>query len=395
MSSVAVVFAVLGTGATPVTLGYVMAAGIVPQIVFMLGGGVAADRFGRRRVMLAADVTRGCAQALLAAALLTGHPPLWVFITLQAALGTGEAFFTPALSGLTVDIASAARVPHANVLLGIAASAAKVAGPVLAGVLVVAVSPAAVIAFDAASYGVSVLALALLRFPARVPAPARARARARAAMLLGDLREGWGEFWSRPWLLATTVQFTLFNLITWGPFLLLGPVLAVRALGGAAAWGAIMGCYGAGSVIGGLLALGAAPRRPVAASTIATFGFALPPGLLAVGVPVAAVAAGALAAGAGSAVGAAFDTTATQQQVPAGALARVSALQMVTAFAFGPAAFAAAGPVAAAVGVRAVLGFGAAWALLGSAVVLALPSVRSVTWQPGPPGGRGGGAGDR
>jgi hypothetical protein len=53
---------------------------------------------------------------------------------------------------------------------------------------------------------------------------------------------------------------------------------------------------------------------------------------------------------------------------------------MVGAFAFGPVAFAAAGPVASAVGARAVLGFGAAWAALGSAVVLAVPAVRRVTW---------------
>jgi len=53
---------------------------------------------------------------------------------------------------------------------------------------------------------------------------------------------------------------------------------------------------------------------------------------------------------------------------------------MVGAFAFGPVAFAAAGPVAAALGARAVLGFGAAWAAFGSLAVLAVPSVRRVSW---------------
>jgi hypothetical protein len=58
----------------------------------------------------------------------------------------------------------------------------------------------------------------------------------------------------------------------------------------------------------------------------------------------------------------------------------VGAFNMVGAFAFGPVAFAAAGPVAAVVGARAVLGFGAAWAALGTFVVLAVPSVRHITW---------------
>jgi hypothetical protein len=63
------------------------------------------------------------------------------------------------------------------------------------------------------------------------------------------------------------------------------------------------------------------------------------------------------------------------------ALARVSAFQTVIAFAFGPVAFAAAGPAAALAGPRPVLAFGTVWAALGSAVVLAMPAVRAVTWQ--------------
>ncbi len=178
--------------------------------------------------------------------------------------------------------------------------------------------------------------------------------------------------------MVTTLQFTLFNLLTWGPFLLLGPVLCRDYLGGAGAWGAVMACYGAGSVLGALLALGHRPRRPMVAATLATFGYGVPCALLALRGPLAAVAAGALVAGVGSALGGTFAAAAEQQQLPAGALARVSAFQTVTAFAFGPLAFAAAGPVAAVLGAPAVLGFGAAWSAVSSAVVLAVPAVRGV-----------------
>jgi hypothetical protein len=218
--------------------------------------------------------------------------------------------------------------------------------------------------------------------------PAGRRGRPRPVVgrrFLRDLAEGWAEFRAVPWLVVAAVQFALFNLLVWGPFLVLGPVLARTALGGAGAWGTIMASYGTGSVLGGLLALDRRPRRPVAAATAATFGYAAPCGLLAVGAPVAGVAAGALLAGIGSALANAFDTTAMQRCVPAQALARVSAFQTGVAFAFGPLAFAAAGPVAAVAGVRTVLGFGAAWTLLSTAFVLALPSIRAVTWpQPSP-----------
>ncbi len=161
---------------------------------------------------------------------------------------------------------------------------------------------------------------------------------------------------------------------------MLGPVLARDYLGGARAWGTIMACYGGGAVLGGLLALGRRPRRPLVVATLATLGFPLPPLALALHLPAPAVAGGALLAGLGSALGGALWATVTQQQVPARALSRVAAFNMVGAFAFGPVAFAAAGPVAAALGARAVLGFGAAWAAFGTLVVLAVPSVRRVSW---------------
>jgi MFS family permease len=373
MSAVAVAFAVLDSGGTAADLGYVFAAGIVPQVIFMLGGGVIADRFGRRRVMLAADAVRCCAQAALAAALFLGHPRIWVFVLLAGLVGTGDAFFGPALSGLTVEIASSGQRANANALLSVANSAARVAGPALAGILVAVAGPAVVIACDAASYGASVLALGLLRLPGA--------ARRSGRSPLADLAEGWAEFRSSAWLVITTVQFTLFNLLTWGPFLVLGPVVSKAYLGGAGGWGAVMAALGGGSILGGLLALGRRPRRPVAAATASTFGYAVPGALLAMHAPVAAVAAGALVAGLGSGLGQAFDATAIQQHVPASALSRVSAFQTVTAFAFGPLAFAAAGPVAAVVGPGTVLGFGAAWSALSSAVALALPVIWAVTWR--------------
>jgi MFS family permease len=373
MSALAVSFAVLDDGGTASDLGVVLAAGIVPQVLFMLGGGVLADRVGRRPVMLGADATRCAAQAALAGAVLAGHPALWVFVLLATIRGTGDAVFTPALSGLTVELAPRDDLVNANALLSAARSAAVVAGPSLAGVVVALAGPGTVIALDAASYAVSVLALASLRLPARTLT---------ARSYLEDLRDGWAEFRGRPWLVITTVQFTLFNLLTWGPYLLLGPVLSRDYLGGAGAWGAIMACYGGGSVLGAMAALGRNPRRPMVAATVATFGYGVPCALLALHAPVAAVAAGALVAGAGSALGGTFAAAAEQQQLPPGVLSRVSAFQTVAAFAFGPVAFAAAGPLAAVVGARAVLGFGAAWSTLSCAVVLALPAVRAVTASP-------------
>jgi Major Facilitator Superfamily len=91
-----------------------------------------------------------------------------------ASVGAGTAFFQPVLKGLTVALAPRERLGDANALFGMAQPGAQVAGPALAGVLIAAASPAAVIAVDAASYAVSAIALTLLRFPpdsGRAPGP--------------------------------------------------------------------------------------------------------------------------------------------------------------------------------------------------------------------------------
>jgi hypothetical protein len=268
----------------------------------------------------------------------------------------------------------------------LASSATRIAGPALGGVLVAFAGSAVVVAADAASYAVSVLALSLLRMPGAAGGPAARRT------LWGDMAEGWADFRSRTWLWVTSVQFAFFNLITWAPWMLLGPVMGREYLGGAAVWGAIMAVQGTGAIVAGLCSLGRRPRRPVVIATIGTFCYALPDIPMALHAAAPWVAAAALACGAGSAVFNTFSGTAMQQQVPPEMLARVSSLTLFPAYGIGVIGYAVDGPLAAALGTTVVFGVGAVYGLLSSAVVLALPSVRAIRWRdqdpadPRPPG---------
>jgi len=390
MSTVAIAWAVLESGASATGLGYVFAAAVVPQVLLMAIAGAVADRFGRRRVMLGADALRCAAQASLAGAVFAGRPALWVFVLLAWLEGTGEAFFTPALDALTVEIAPRDQLGNANALFGLATSATRIAGPALGGLLVALTGPGTVVAVDAASYAVSVLALSLLTMPGGTAGgtagsgtagggtagvtPAGRRA------LWRDMAEGWTEFRSRTWLWAITVQFAFFNLITWAPWMLLGPVMGRAYLGGAAIWGAIMAVQGAGAIAAGLLSLGRRPRRPVVVATIGTFCYALPDVPMALHASAVWVAAAAFCCGAGSAVSGTFTGTAMQQQIPPEMIARVSALSIFPAYGIGVIGYAIDGPLAAAFGPTAIFGVGAVYGLLSSAAVLTLRSVRQVTW---------------
>ena len=380
MSTVAIAWAVLDSGAGATGLGFVFTAGVVSQVVMLPLAGAVADRLGRRRVMLSADVLRCGAQACLAAALFAGRPPLWLFILLAWLEGTGEAFFSPALDALTVEISPPDQLGNANALYGLATSAARIAGPALGGILVAVAGPAAVVTADAASYAASVLALGLLRRPGTAGVTGAAARRVRRS-LLGDMAEGWGEFRSRTWLWVITVQFAFFNLITWAPWMLLGPVMGRAYLGGAAVWGAIMAAQGAGAIVAGLGSLGRRPRRPLVVATVGTFCYALPDIPMALHASAPWVAAAAFACGAGAALSSVFFATTMQQQVPPGLLARVSSLALFPAYGIGVIGYAIDGPLAGALGSQVVFGVGAAYGLLSSAAVLALPAVRAVRWR--------------
>ncbi|MFD8671799.1 MFS transporter [Streptomyces seoulensis] len=368
MNTIATTFAVLrlpGGGVDAV--GGVMAARIVAVLVVLLLGGVFTDRLGARTVMLAADVLRFGSQAVLALLLLTGSVRIWEVVVLAMLLGVGEGGFMPGLSALVPGLVPLEELADANALLAMARPLASIVGPALAGVLVAAFDAGTVVAVDAVSYGVSVVAL--------VGMP-EVRAQTSGRGLSGELGQGWREFTSRTWLWVTTLHIGLFNFFLWAPFLVLGPAIAERRLGGASAWGLVLASEGVGAIVGGVLLLGRSPRRGLAWSVAASAGWAAPVAALATRLPLTWVVGAAFLAGIGAAVCTTLAATVIQRDVPAEVRGRISAFDSLGAFALGPLGLALAGPVSGVVGVGRLLGFGVLWQVTAVGVVLAVPSVR-------------------
>lgn len=367
---VALVFAILDLTHSPADLGYVLGAEAAAQVVFLLAGGVIADRLSRRAVMLGADSVRGCAEAALGVLLITGQPSVWLIAALAAVQGTAGALFMPASTGLTPAVVSQANLQQANQIQQVTSSGAGVAGPALAGLLVVAASPGWAILADAVSFGVSVAFLATLDLTA---APRLSRQR-----FVTDLREGWDEFRSRTWLWTIVAVSAVFNFLITAYFVL-GPVVSQRSYGGAAAWATVATVGGVGSVAGGLLALRLRPRHPLRLAVSASCLLPLPSLAFAAGLPVPAIAVAAALAGTGLIVFYSQFITTMQRQVPERTLSRVSSYDWFASLAVYPVGLAVAGPVGAALGVHTVL-----WAtgLIELAAILSLllvPSIRQLT----------------
>jgi MFS family permease len=368
---VAVSFAVLDLTGSASDLGLVLAARMVPVVVFLLVGGVWADRLPRHLVMLGSDVGRGVVQGLLAVLLLTGSAELWHLLVLQALYGVAEAFMRPAAIGLLPTIVAGARLQQANALMATAVNTAYIVGPALAGVIVAAAGAGTAIAVDAGTFAVSTASLALLRLPAAAEHAAR-------LPFLADLREGWDEFRSRTWLWASVTAFSFYLLAVISPLMVLGPVVADRELGGAGPWGAIAAAIGLGTLAGSVCAARVRPARPLFTVAVLLAGPAFTALALALVLPTPVIAVLGFAAGATEGFYEVVWITAMQERIPPTALSRVSSYDTVGSFVFMPVGFALAGPAAEAFGLRATL-VGMAGCAVATAVVLATrPSVREV-----------------
>jgi MFS family permease len=282
----------------------------------------------------------------MAALLIAGAAEVWSVALLAALTGAGTGFFNPASTGVLPAVVAPERLLQANGLRATVMSGGEILGPALAGVIVAAAGAGWALAVDAASFAVSALFLARLRLPAR--------AAREPASFLADLREGWDEFRTRRWVWTFVLGAGLTNLV-WGAWNTLGPVVADRELGGAAAWGTVLAALGVGALAGSVLAVRARPRRPLLL-VVGTLGlYALPLGALAAGFGIEAVAAAALLAGVSLMLGNSVWESTLQRHIPAGSLSRVAAYDWFGSLAFQPIGLLVWGPVAAAVGVAPAL----------------------------------------
>ncbi len=370
MLPVALAFAVLGRHGSTSEVGYVLGAETLPLVLFLLVGGAAADRLNRRVVMLSADVLRAVAQSVLAAWILVGHPPLWGFLLTQALVGTGNAFFTPAMTGLIPEVAPAESLQQANVLNSMAEWSGRLFGPALAGVIVATAGPGWAVGADAGTYLVSALCLAGLRVGWSGTAATEP--------FVAQLRTGWRAFRSRTWLWSIVAQFSSYGFFVFAPFFVLGAVVADQSLGGAAAWGTVLALQGLGSVLASVVMFRVRPRRPLLVAEVSLFGFALPMVALAARAPLAVVAPAAFVSGASIGVfGPLWDTT-MQSQLPPAVLSRASAYDWFGSMVFLPLGYALAGTLARLLGIDGALYLGAGWLVLSTAVVISLPGVTSL-----------------
>lgn len=365
IAPVALVFAVLDVSDSASAVGTVLAARSIPNIVFLLIGGVISDRLPRHLVLVVANTVSGLTQGLAATLVLSGHATVWQLAAIEAVNGIAAAFVMPAMTGILPSIVDRGELPQANAIAGFARSSAMIGGGAVAGVIVGLTGPGVGLAVDGATFLIGAALLSRLRIP---------RIERAATSMLTDLRDGWSEFVSRQWIWVIVLAFGLLNLIFTACYQTLGPVIADRTFG-RTGWGIVSACFGAGLVASGIIMLRLKPRRPLRTGMLGML-LTVPVMLCLALLPYTwAMAIAAFLLGVGFDIFGISWETALGQHVPIEKLSRVSSYDMLGSFIAGPVGQLTVGYVAAVVSVKAVELYGAALFVLITVLTLVVPSV--------------------
>ncbi|MFL5982575.1 MAG: MFS transporter [Gaiellaceae bacterium] len=236
------------------SLGIVLMVEALGLVATLLVGGVLADRYSRKLLLVGSDLARAVVIGTLAIVDATGHLQFGVLIALVALHGLGSGLFQPAIGGILPLLVEEPSLGSANAMIGVSRQIAFVIGPGIAGTVYALAGSSAVFAVDAASF----LASAAFLLQARP----RAYERAPAEGLRRELAAGFRYVARVPWLWITISTFSLVLMVGYAAFQVLLPKLVQEEWnGGVGAYGLLFTLQGAGMIVGSVVLAQWSPLR--------------------------------------------------------------------------------------------------------------------------------------
>lgn len=370
---VAIAWQVFDLWNSPTALAVVGVAETIPIVAFVLVGGVVADRFERRKVLIASSALRGLAVGVLGVLAVTDVLALWHIFVLSAFFGAGQAFQGPAAGAIIPDLVPRHLLVQANSLSQFVRQAAfAFVGPAVGGFVVYSFGAGSAFLIDAATFGVAIVALLLLR-----PRPAAATSEGGTSMRR-DIADGLRYVRRNVWLWGTLTWAFAAIFLVYGPWTVLLPFLVRNELGGDAGDLGLVFAAGGLSAILVSLAVGqlGLPSRHItfmyglwmiACLQIAAYALAE--------VPWHAMAISFAGEGCWAA-GLIVWVTLMQRVVPSELLGRVKSVDWLLSLGLVPLSFAVTGPLAGWLGVKPVLVAAGVGASALTALFYFLPGMR-------------------
>jgi MFS family permease len=221
----------------------------LPVLLFMLIGGVIADRHDRRKLLTGSQYVQAFSAFVLALLLVTHRVTIWHIFALSFITGCGQAFGGPAYQSMIPQLVPRRDLPNAIALNSTQFNLSRVLGPVAGDIVLVTIGAAACFALNGLSFFIVVIALASLRLPPHMPAKSHRAIR-------DDLKDGVSYMTKNRLMLTLTVLVFLSTFLVM-PVLTLLPAFATNVLANGPGTSAtrlstLMASQGLGAIVGAL-----------------------------------------------------------------------------------------------------------------------------------------------
>ena len=345
---IALAISVLDAGGSATILGLILGVRIVAGVIFAPIGGVWADRLPRRTVLIAADGFR----AVIGSIVVFVEPEsisFWALGAIIFFMGVSDAFGGPAVGAIMPSILPDHLLPVGNVVRGIATKGGTIAGPGIAGVLIVSFGTHATYIATSCFF---LLGAAMLF---RVTEKPNAQGQREPEKFLHEVKEGLRVVWYYKWIAAMIVMATFQLMMVVGVENVLLPVITKRDFGTAAVYATAAALFSAGGLISAIISIKMKVKNPGTVAVVVWGLFIFAPLVLAFPSSRELIYLAYFLAGFSVGPWEAFWFTTVQREVPAEYQARVFSIDYMGTVGLLPLGMAIAGPLADWLGERPLL----------------------------------------
>ena len=368
---VALAVTVLDAGGSATTLGIILAVRVLSGVVMAPVGGVWADRLPRRTILILADGFR----AIMGSIVVFIDPKnisMWILGGIVVMMGVSDAFGGPAAGAIMPSILPDHLLPSGNVVRGIALKGSTIAGPGIAGAIVVSLGTHATYVATSIFF---LLGAALL---IRINEGPKVASENHRSTFVEEVREGARVVWYYKWIAAMIIMASFQLMLVIGVENVLLPVITKRDFGTASVFATAAALFSAGGAISAVICIKSKVKNPGLVSVVVWGLFILAPLVLAFPSSKMVIFIAYFIAGFSVGPWEAFWATQVQREVPAEYQGRVFAIDYMGSLGLMPLGMALAGPMVNIFGERELLVGVAIFHLIICAVVLLVPGVKEM-----------------
>jgi MFS family permease len=368
---VALAVTVLDAGGSATTLGLILAVRVLSGVVMAPIGGVWADRLPRRTILILADGFR----AIMGSVVVFIDPKnisMWILGGIVVLMGVSDAFGGPAAGAIMPSILPDHLLPSGNVVRGIALKGSTIAGPGIAGIIVVSLGT------HATYVATSIFFLVGAALLFRINEGPKVASEDHRSTFTEEIREGVRVVWYYKWIAAMIIMASLQLMLVIGVENVLLPVITKRDFGTASVFATAAALFSAGGAISAVICIKSKVKNPGLVSVVVWGLFILAPLVLAFPNSKVLIFIAYFIAGFSVGPWEAFWATQVQREVPADYQGRVFAIDYMGSLGLMPLGMALAGPLVNIFGERELLIGVAVFHLIICGVVLLVPGVKEM-----------------